>query len=511
MQAQRIREDEHTTLHFDGDTRKSFAFVKQYSIELQIKHLDWTITKNHGREPRLPNLPDFRIPNRSYEQTQQPFVRSPQPLPEIHFRPMFPDESRAPTNFQDPSTLASRWDEIGASSRSPVRSNAEEDSGGRRASNSSSSGARNSTSANSNTSAGTRTASSRARTSREPYVPYDGRFGNWPYYTPMDFNRLTTFQIEEEKFFNGQMKKYQEDMEKYERYTNTALGIFRKALAPPVCSKLRLQLENTTLTAEKRLQAALTQFRVVYCTTSIKFENCAMIDQDIDRIAPATRYDQAGSVMDRLENLFEERELMDLPFDEFTKSQKLFSRLQGPDFMAFVVIHSKSSVTFAEVCTDLRSVCARVKTSQSAAYEAHGAKATSAEGEDNTEVKRLQEEVEKLKRRISNRDEGRHWQGGRGRFADRADPRGRDRYYERERRDGQRKPLSRQFDRDEPEYTRGQQYAMEQKRLRTGSRKPHGPSARVNKATTRDNDFSDEEQEEQDQEGGNYDSDLDDY
>jgi hypothetical protein len=48
----------------------------------------------------------------------------------------------------------------------------------------------------------TRTASSRARTSREPYVPYDGRFGNWPYYTPMDFNRLTTFQIEEEaKFF----------------------------------------------------------------------------------------------------------------------------------------------------------------------------------------------------------------------------------------------------------------------------------------------------------------------
>ena len=200
MQAQRIREDEHTTLHFDGDTRKSFAFVKQYSIELQIKHLDWTITKNHGREPRLPNLPDFRIPNRSYEQTQQPFVRSPQPLPEIHFRPMFPDESRAPTNFQDPSTLASRWDEIGASSRSPVRSNAEEDSGGRRASNSSSSGARNSTSANSNTSAGTRTASSRARTSREPYVPYDGRFGNWPYYTPMDFNRLTTFQIEEETF-----------------------------------------------------------------------------------------------------------------------------------------------------------------------------------------------------------------------------------------------------------------------------------------------------------------------
>jgi hypothetical protein len=52
---------------------------------------------------------------------------------------------------------------------------------------------------------------------------------------------------------------------------------------------------------------------------------------------------------------------------------------------------------------------------------------------------------------------------------------------------------------------------MEQKRLRTGSRKPHGPSARVNKATTRDNDFSDEEQEEQDKEGGSYNSDLDDY
>jgi hypothetical protein len=167
----------------------------------------------------------------------------------------------------------------------------------------------------------------------------------------MDFNRLTTFQIEEEKFFNGQMKKYQEDMEKYERYTNTALGIFRKALAPPVYSKLRLQLENTTLTAEKRLQAALTQFRVVYCTTSIKFENCAMIDQDIDRIAPATRYDQAGSVMDRLENLFEERELMDLPFDEFTKSQKLFSRLQGP-----ARLHGIRSHTLQIICYICRSM-----------------------------------------------------------------------------------------------------------------------------------------------------------
>ena len=119
----------------------------------------------------------------------------------------------------------------------------------------------------------------------------------------MDFNRLTTFQIEEEKFFNLQMKKYQEDMEKYERHTNTAHGIFRKALVPPVYSKLRLQLEDTTVTAEKRLQAALTQFRVVYCTHSIKFENCAMIDQDIDGIAPAIRYDQAGNVMDKLENL----------------------------------------------------------------------------------------------------------------------------------------------------------------------------------------------------------------
>ena len=325
----------------------------------------------------------------------------------------------------------------------------------------------------------------------------------------MDLNRLTTFQIEEEKFFNLQMKKYQEDMEKYERHTNTALGIFRKALAPPVYSKLRLQLEDTTVTAEKRLQAALTQFRVVYCTHSIKFENCAMIDQDIDGIAPAIRYDQAGNVMDKLENLFEERELMELPFDEFTKSQKLFSRLQGPDFMAFIVSHSKSSSTFAEVCTDLRSVCARVRASQPAAYTAKVAKGTEPDKEDNSEVKRLQEEVEKLKKRIGNRDEGRNWQGGRGRYEERSNPRGRDRSYDH--RDGQRKTMRRQYEQDESEYTRAHQYALEQKRIKTGNRKPHGPRARANKATARGQDFSEEEDEEQDQEGVSYDSDLDDY
>ena len=46
-----------------------------------------------------------------------------------------------------------------------------------------------------------------------------------------------------------------------------------------------------------------------------------MIDQDLDRIIPATRYDQAEKVVEKLENLFEERELMELPYDEFTKSQ----------------------------------------------------------------------------------------------------------------------------------------------------------------------------------------------
>ena len=516
MQAQRKREEE-TTLHYDGDTRKSFAFIRQYSIELQIKHLEWTITKNHGREPRLPNLPEFRTPNRTYEETRQPFARSPQPLPERYFVPMFPDHLRAPTNFWEPSTLASRWDDRGVASRSPAMgTNASNHAGegfgagfgrefgggfgggyGGGIDHHSSAGATNSS----------------APSSREPYVPYDGRFGSWPYYTPMDFNRLMPSQIQEEVFFQTQMKKYQEDMEKFERYTNTALGIFRKALTPPVYSKLRLQLEDTTVTAEKRLQAALTQFKVTYCTPSIKFENCAMIDQDLDRIIPATRYDQAEKVVEKLENLFEERELMELPYDEFTKSQKLFSRLQGPDFMAFVVTHaSKPSATFAEVCTDLRSVCARVRTSQPQTYEANGAKGPEPERNDNTEVKKLQEEVEKLKRKLANRDDGSNWQGGRGRLEDRTEPRSRERYQERERRDGQRKPPRRQYDQDESDYTRGQQYALEQKRFRTGSKKTYGgPRARVNKATTRRDELSGEDDDVQDQEGDRYESDLDDY
>jgi len=150
-----------------------------------------------------------------------------------------------------------------------------------------------------------------------------------------------------------------------------------------------------------------------------------------------------------------------------------------------------------------------VRASQPAAYTAKVAKGTEPDKEDNSEVKRLQEEVEKLKRRIGNRDEGRNWQGGRGRYEERSNPRGRDRSYDH--RDGQRKTMRRQYEQDESEYTRAHQYALEQKRIKTGNRKPHGPRARANKATTRGQDFSDEEDEEQDQEGVYYDSDLDDY
>ena len=109
----------------------------------------------------------------------------------------------------------------------------------------------------------------------------------------------------------GQMQKYQEQLEKFEKLTNTALGIFRKALSPAVISKLKKQLENTTVTPEKRLQAALTQFKILYCSASIKFQNCALIDCDIDKIAPATRYDQVENVIQQLENLFEEATCID--------------------------------------------------------------------------------------------------------------------------------------------------------------------------------------------------------
>jgi hypothetical protein len=246
MQGQRKREEE-SSLQFNGNTRESFAFVRQYCVELQTKGLEWTIDKESVREPRLPNLPAFRTPNKRYEESLRdgtlPFALTPQKLPEKFFRPMnpFSRNETAPRDLQDPASLDQRWNESEAR-HSPPQS--------------------------------TRWDSADARTAMPTprvHVPYDGRYGNWPYYTPMDFRRLTPLQVEEEKFFMGQMQKYQEQLEKFEKLTNTALGIFGKALSPAVISKLKKQLENTTVTPEKRLQAALTQFKILYCTASIKF------------------------------------------------------------------------------------------------------------------------------------------------------------------------------------------------------------------------------------------------
>jgi len=483
MQGQRKREEE-SSLQFNGNTRESFAFVRQYCVELQTKGLEWTIDKDSVREPRLPNLPAFRTPNKRYEESLRdgtlPFALTPQKLPEKFFRPMnsFSGHVTAPRDLQDPASLDQRWNESEAR-HSPPQS--------------------------------TRWDSADARTAiptPRVHVPYDGRYGNWPYYTPMDFRRLTPLQVEEEKFFMGQMQKYQEQLEKFEKLTNTALGIFRKALSPAVISKLKKQLENTTVTPEKRLQAALTQFKILYCTASIKFQNCALIDCDIDKIAPATRYDQVENVIQQLENLFEERALMDLEFDDFSKNQKLFSRLQGPDFMSFVVTQtSKSGASFTEVCAELRSVCARVQATQQSTYGANAAREVESAKEIELEKKKLQEENEMLKRRLAHRDT-RNWQGGGSRYDERHDNRGRERYQDRDDRDGQRRNPRHSHEPD----SRSQRFARDQKRARTDSRKQDydRPRARAQKATTCDGQYSDDD-DDYDPQGNSYDSDMEEY
>ena len=158
---------------------------------------------------------------------------------------------------------------------------------------------------------------------------------------------------------------------------------------------------------------------------------------------------------------------MDLEFDDFSKNQKLFSRLQGPDFMSFVVTQtSKTGASFTEVCAELRSVCARVQATQQPKYGVNAACEVESEKESEQEIKKLQEENEMLRRRLAHRDT-RNWQGGGSRHNERHDQCGRERYQNRDDRDDQRRnPRHSQ----EPE-SRPQRSAHDQKRIRTESRK----------------------------------------
>lgn len=418
------RDNETTLLQFNGNTREVFSFIYQYEITLQSKGLDWVIkdAECEDKRPRLPKLPNHRIPNRSVLENDRPgFMSTGQPFSPRYFQALYPEP--VPRGFVDPSTLTpitppiaprlNGWDaphsEISrlvpmGGGASPTPEGIWGDHGHYQ---STSTGHLHEPVQENSTNSDDRRAS--GLQVLRPAVAYDGKEGLWPYYIPIMTENLSQRQIEIEKLFQSSMKIYDSQLKEFESSSLRALGIFRQALSSVPASLIKAELTNSALEPDKRLKEGLLKFKLIYCTSAIKLQNCALIEQDIEHITPVQKLEQAELVIQKLLNLFEERELLGLPFDEHTKIQKLFGKLKGSEFTQFIIGNSENVTTFNVMCAKLRATIVRVQTTQETHHTASSAKSSN-EGslleQLLKEVKSQREELQYLKRRMGSSQGG---------------------------------------------------------------------------------------------------------